>query len=68
MDESGNVLSSSGPLLSEDLDPKILDYDQHWNTEVQAKLANFEQITWADYLELLRLNGFVTQFNQKQLF
>lgn len=67
-DGQGNVLSSSGPLLSRDLDPKVLDYDDYWNTEIQAKLTNFKRITKADYLELLRQNGFVTQFNQKHLF
>ncbi len=67
-DGQGNVLSTSGPLLSKDLDPKVLDYDDYWNTEIQAKLPDFERITRFDYLELLRQNGFVTQFNQKHLF
>jgi len=68
IDEQGNVLSTSGPLLSRDLDPSTLDYDDYWNTEIQAKLPDFERITKADYLELLRQNGFITQFNQKHLF
>lgn len=67
-DQQGNILSTSGPLLFRDLDPQILDYDDYWNTEIQAKLDDFERITRADYLELLRQNGFVTQFNQKHLF
>ena len=67
-DEHGHVLSTSGPLLSQDLDPKTLDYDDYWNTEIQAKLPDFERITKADYLELLRRNGFITQFNQNHLF
>ena len=67
-DGAGNVLSTSGPLFSDDLDPKLLDYDEYWNTEVQAKLPDFIRITKADYLEILRQNGFVTQFNQKHLF
>lgn len=67
-DGQGNVMSASGPLLSKDLDPKALDYDDYWNTEIQNKLDNFEKITKADYLELLRQNGFVTQFNQPHLF
>ena len=39
--ELGNVRSTSGPLFSDDLDPKLLDYDEYWNTEVQAKLDDF---------------------------
>ena len=66
--EAGNVRSTSGPLFSNDLDPKFLDYDEYWNNEVQAKLDDFVRITKSDYLELLRQNGFVTQFNQKHLF
>lgn len=67
-DEVGNVRSTSGPLFSDDLDPKFLDYDEYWNTEVQAKLADFVRISKADYLEILRQNGFITDFNQKHLF
>ena len=66
--ELGNVRSTSGPLFSDDLDPKLLDYDEYWNTEVQAKLDDFVRITKADYKEILRQNGFVTQFNQNHLF
>ena len=67
-DEAGHVLSTSGPLFSDDLDPKFLDYDEYWNTEFQTKLEDFVRITKADYLEILRQNGFITQFNQKHLF
>jgi len=67
-DEAGHVLATSGPLLTADLDPKMLDYDEYWNTAIQTKLPDFERITKADYLELLRQNGFVIQFNQKHLF
>ena len=57
-DGQGNVLSTSGPLLTKDLDPKVLDYDEYWNAEVQAKLPDFERITRDDYLEILRKNEF----------
>ena len=67
-DEAGRVRSTSGPLFSDDMDPKFLDYDEYWNTEVQAKLDDFIRITKSDYKEILRQNGFVTQFNQKHLF
>lgn len=67
-DESGTIVSASGPLLSDQLDPKILDYDDYWNTELQAKLADFERITKDDYLELLQRNGFFPQISQRHLF
>jgi hypothetical protein len=67
-DESGNVLSTSGPLFSDNLDPKYLDYDEYWNSEIEAKLEDFEKITRDDYLEILRQNGFVIEHNQKHLF
>ena len=66
--DDGHVLSTCGPLFSDDLDPKFLDYDEYWNTEVQAKLEDFIRITKADYLKILGQNGFITQFNQKHLF
>ena len=62
------MLATSGPLLGKDFDPKVLDYDDCWNTEIQAKLPDFEPITKADYLELLHQNGFVVQQSQKYLF
>lgn len=66
--EAGQVISTSGPLFGEDFDPKVLDYDEYWNTEIQAKLPDFERITKADYLELLRRNGFIIDHNQRYLF
>lgn len=67
-DDNGHVLSTSGPLFSDALDPKFLDYDEYWNNEIQAKLKDFIRITKTDYLEILRQNGFITDFNQKHLF
>lgn len=32
------------------------------------ELTGIERITKADYIEILRQNGFITQFNQKHLF
>ena len=68
IDHAGQVIATSGPLFGDDFDPKILDYDQYWNNEIQAKLPDFERITKADYLELLRQNGFIIDHNQKHLF
>jgi len=46
----------------------VLDYDDYWNTEIQAKIKDFVRISKDDYLELLRKNGFVIQTIQKHLF
>lgn len=67
-DEAGKVVASCGPLFGKDFDPKMLDYDTYWNTEIQLKLADFEEIPKADYQELLRKTGFITEFNQHYLF
>jgi len=48
--------------------PAVLDYDEYWNSEIAAKLADFERITKDDYRELLRKNGFIIDHNQRHLF
>ncbi len=40
--ESGQVISTSGPLFGDDFDPKMLDYDEYWNSEIQTKLHFIE--------------------------
>ena len=67
-DADGNVVSTSGPLLFSDLDPKLLDYDDYWNSEIAAKLKDFERLKRGDYLEILRKNGFIRQESQRHLF
>jgi len=67
-DEQGNVLSTCGPLLFKDLDPKLLDYDAYLNDEVSAKLKDFIRLNRTDYRDLLIQNSFTIQFNQKYLF
>ncbi len=67
-DEAGKVISTSGPLLFERLDVRLLDYDDYWNNEIAAKLAEFERLSKDDYLELLRKNGFYRQEMQRHLF
>lgn len=67
-DPAGNVVSSCGPLLFKNLDPKILDYDEYWNDEISAKITDFERISRDDYRELLIKNGFVIQSSQRHLF
>ena len=66
--EARQVISTSGPLFGDGFDPRVLDYDEHWNSEIAAKLDDFEQITKSDYLELLRQNGFIVDLSQRCLF
>jgi hypothetical protein len=68
IDETGTVVSASGPLLSDNLDPRILDYDDYWNTELQTKLEDFELISRDQYRQLLKDNGFFPQITQNTLF
>jgi len=55
-------------LFGAGFDPAMLDYDGYWNTEVAAKLADFERVSEDDYVELLRKNGFRSQTTQRHLF
>lgn len=67
-DEAGKVVSTCGPLFGKDSDPAMLDFDEYWNPEIQMKLADFEEISKADYMELLHKNGFIIDHNQGHLF
>lgn len=67
-DSDGNVISTCGPLLTKDIDPKELDYDNYWDSEVSSKLKDFELLTKIEYMEILHQNGFYAQRNQKHLF
>jgi len=60
------MISTSEPLLFNNLDPKLLDYDDYWNNEIQAKLADFKRLNKDDYIELLRKNGFYRQETQRR--
>ena len=67
-DESGNVLSTSGPLLTKDLNPESLDYDNYWNPDVKANLNDFELLSEAEYRKLLKQTGFFIQESQRSIF
>jgi hypothetical protein len=67
-DEKGEVLSTSGPLLSKDLDPKHLDYDSYWNNDIKANLEGFELLSMQQYKELLKKEGFFIQESQRSIF
>ena len=58
----------SGDLFGKDFNPKMLDYDQYWNRETQAKLADFEPVPEEDYRKKLEALGFVYQQTQRRLF
>jgi hypothetical protein len=67
-DETGMVLSTGGPLLFKELDPRILDYDDYWNPDVSANIEDFKRISKADYLEILYKNGFIREGTQRRWF
>ena len=67
-DDHGNVVSTSGPLLFKDLDPKKLNYDNYFSTEIKAIIKDFERLTKEDYFDLLRKNGFIIQQTQHRFF
>ncbi len=66
--EKGEVVSTSGPLLTKDLDPQRLDYDNYFTPEIKAKIKDFILLSKAEYLELLQREGFSIQSIQKHLF
>lgn len=52
-DENGNILSSAGPLLTKDIDPDLLNYDDYFTSEIKLKSNEFELLSKAEYEELL---------------
>ena len=64
-DESGRVLSTSGPLLSKHLNPEALDYDNYWDPDIRANIDGFELLSQAEYRELLKKTGFFVQESQR---
>ena len=64
----GNVVSTCGPLLFKDLDPKKLDYDNYWNNDIKTHLKEFVLLSKAEYEEMLYKNGFSIQTTQRTIF
>jgi hypothetical protein len=56
------------PGLIKGLDPKVLDYDDYWNPDVSANIADFERLTKDDYRDILYKNGFIRDSSQRHLF
>ncbi len=67
-DATGNVLSTSGPLLSKDVNPEALDYDNYWDPEIRANIDGFELLSEAEYKALLKQTGFFVQESQRSIF
>ena len=67
-DDNGKVLSTSGPLLTKDLNPEELDYDNYWDPDIRASINGFELLSEAEYRELLKRTGFSVQESQRSIF
>ena len=66
--EAGRVVSTSGPLLTKDLNPDELDYDNYWDSDIRASIDGFELLSEAEYRELLKRTGFFVQESQRSIF
>ena len=67
-DEQGNVISTSGPLLTKDLKPEELDYDNYWDEDIKSHLDEFVLLSKSEYEELLKRTGFFIQETQRFIF
>ena len=67
-DTNGNVLSTCGPLLSKDLNPEQLDYDNYWNPDIKANINDFELLSEAEYRDILKKTGFSIGQSQTSIF
>jgi hypothetical protein len=67
-DDGGNVISTSGPLLTKDLKAEELDYDNYWDEDIKAHLSEFVLLSKAEYEELLKRTGFFIQESQRSIF
>ncbi|HUV67694.1 MAG TPA: hypothetical protein VMW24_27620 [Sedimentisphaerales bacterium] len=67
-DETGKVVSTSGPLLTKDLNPEALDYDSYWDGDIRANIDGFELLSEAEYRALLKQTGFFVQESQRSIF
>ena len=67
-DSAGKVLSTSGPLLTKDLNPEALDYDNYWDPDIRANIDGFELLSEAEYREILKRTGFYVQQSQRSIF
>ena len=61
-DPSGSIHAVCGPLKANNLDPRVLDYDDYWNWQSPTHLADYNRLTRDDYRKLLEKNSFLPQF------
>ena len=67
-DEAGKVISTSGPLLTKNLNPEELDYDNYWDSDIEVNINGFELLSRAEYRDLLKRTGFFVQESQRSIF
>ena len=67
-DETGKVISTSGLLLTKDLNPEALDFDNYWDPDIRANIDGFEPLSEAEYKALLKQAGFFVQESQRSIF
>lgn len=67
-DGEGKVVSTAGPLLIKDIDANKINYDNFFNDDVKEQMKDFILLSKAEYLEILKKNGFYSQTIQKHLF
>ena len=62
------MISTAGPLIFKDIDPKQLDYDDYFTSEIKNKHNDFDLLSEVEYEEMLIKCGFYRQIIQKHLF
>lgn len=67
-DDKGTILSTSGLLLSKDLNPEHFDYDSYWNDDIKVNLNGFELLSRVEYGELRKNTGFFIQETLRSIF
>jgi hypothetical protein len=45
-----------------------VDYEDYWNPDISANIADFERLTKDDYRDILYKNGFIRDSSQRHLF
>jgi len=50
------------------LNPNKLDYDNYWDGDIKAHLAEFVLLSKAEYEELLKKAGFFVQESHRSIF
>ena len=67
-DAKGDVISTSGPLLTKDIKAEELDYDNYWDEDIKEHISEFTLLSKAEYEELLKRTGLFIQESQCSIF